>query len=55
MLLEFLYMKLRKILSAVSKFLYAGRDRDRHGETNKQIINLFVNVPKLVEMDHHKN
>jgi hypothetical protein len=56
MLLELLYMKLMKILPAVFKLLYAGRDRDRHGKANKQIINFFfVNVPKLVEMQHHKN
>jgi len=55
-LLEFLYMELMKILSAVFKLLYAGRDRDRHGEANKRITNFFfVNIPKLVEMHHHKN
>ena len=56
MLLELLYMQLMKILSAIFKLLYAGRDRDRHGEVNKQIFFFFfVNVPELVEMHHHKN
>jgi len=50
MLLELLYMKFMKILSAVFRLLYTGRDRDRHGEDNKQINTFFwVNVPKLVE------
>jgi len=42
MLLELLYMKFMKILSAVFKLLYAARDRDRHGEAKKQIIIFFL-------------
>jgi len=41
MLLELLYMKFMKILSAVFRLLYTGRDRDRHGEAKKQINTFF--------------
>jgi hypothetical protein len=55
MLVELLYMKFMKILSAIFKLLYEEREKDRYGEANKQIIKFFVNVPKLVEMSHHEN
>jgi hypothetical protein len=37
MLVE-IYMKFMKILLVVFKLLYEERVRDRHGESNKQII-----------------
>jgi hypothetical protein len=57
-------MKFTKILSAVFKLLFAGRDRDRERDRQTDMVKLiselfkvflFLNMPELFETCHHKN